>query len=97
MPHGCILSFSKYYRCIDKFELSLPLEFDMKVKRICTYHAGDFERLEVHEKDNLIKPHYRRIKVLPKLNPVDTSQIGGYYPLGQWIRFAIVWFIRDIN
>ena len=48
------------------FESSLP-KFDMNVKRICTYHAGDFERFEQYEKDNLIKSHHRRIKVLPKV------------------------------
>jgi hypothetical protein len=40
------------------FESSLP-KFDMNVKRICTYHAGDFEKFE--------KSHHRRIKVLPKV------------------------------
>jgi len=48
------------------FESSLP-KFDMNVKRICTYHAGDFERFEQYEKDNLIKSHHRLIKVLPKV------------------------------
>ena len=48
------------------FESSLP-KFDMNVKRICTYHGGDFERFEQYEKDNLIKSHHRRIKVLPKV------------------------------
>jgi hypothetical protein len=48
------------------FESSLP-KFDMNVKRICIYHAGDFERFEQYEKDNLIKSHHRRIKVLPKV------------------------------
>jgi hypothetical protein len=70
---GVFFHFQNNIDVLINFESSLPLEFDMKVKRICTYHAGDFERLEVHEKDNLIKPHYRRIKVLPKLNPVDMS------------------------
>jgi hypothetical protein len=48
------------------FESSLP-KFDMNVKRICIYHAGDFERFEQYEKDNLIKSHHRRIKMLPKV------------------------------
>lgn len=47
-------------------ELSLP-KFDMNGKRICIYRAGDFERFEQYEKDNLIKSHHRRIKVLPKV------------------------------
>jgi hypothetical protein len=55
------------------FESSLPLKFDTNVKRICTYHAGDFERFEQYEKNNLIKSHHLRIKVLPKIVGDDKS------------------------
>jgi MEDS: MEthanogen/methylotroph, DcmR Sensory domain len=55
------------------FESSLPSKFDMNVKRICNYHSGDFDRFEKYEKDNLIEPHHRRIKVLPELASEDKS------------------------
>lgn len=59
------------------FESSLP-KFDMNVKRICIYHAGDFERFEQYEKDNLIKSHHRRIKVCLKLL-VEISLLPQFY------------------
>jgi len=64
---GVFFHFQNNKDVLIDFESSLPLKFDMNVKRICTYHMGDFERFKQYEKDNLIKPHHRRIKVLPKI------------------------------
>ena len=61
---GVFFHFQNSTDALD-FESSLPLKFDMNVKRICTYHAGDFEKFEAHDKENLIKSHYLLIKVLP--------------------------------
>lgn len=64
---GVFFHFQNNKDFLIDFESSLPLKFDANVKRICTYHAGDFERLEQYEKDNLIKSHHQRINVLPKI------------------------------
>ena len=64
---GVFFHFQNNEDVLIDFESSLPLKFDMNVKRICTYHVGDFEKFEAHEKDNLIRSHHRRIKVLPKI------------------------------
>jgi ribosomal protein S19 len=57
-------TLSNYIKFTSRSNVIMP---DMNVKRICIYHAGDFERFEAHEKDNLIKSHHQRIKVLPKI------------------------------
>jgi hypothetical protein len=64
---GVFFHFQNNKDVLIDFESSLPLKFDMNVKRICTYHMGDFERFEQHEKDNLIKSHHLQIKVPPKI------------------------------
>lgn len=63
---GVFFHFQDKDTLID-FESSLPLKFDMNVKRICNYHTGDFDRFEKYEKDSLIKSHDLRIKVLHKI------------------------------
>lgn len=69
---GVFFHFQNNKDVLIDFESSLPLMFDINVKRICTYHAGDLERFEAHEKNNLIKSHHRRIKVLHKIVGEDT-------------------------
>lgn len=61
---GVFFHFQNSKDALD-FESLLPLKFDMNVKRICTYHAGDFEKFEMCDKENLIKSQYLLIKVLP--------------------------------
>ena len=70
---GVFFHFHNNKDALINFESSLPSKFDMNVKRICTYHVGDFERFEEHEKDNLIRSHHRRIKVLPKIVGEDNK------------------------
>jgi hypothetical protein len=47
---GVFFHFQNNKDVLIDFESSLPLKFDMNVKRICTYHMGDFERFEQYEK-----------------------------------------------
>lgn len=47
-----------------EFERSLGSKFDIRLKRFCSYHKGDFDRFEENEKRNLLEAHHTRIKVL---------------------------------
>ena len=64
---GVFFHFQNNKDVLIDFESSLPSKFGMNVKRICTYHTGDFDRFEEYEKENLIKSHHLRLKVLPKI------------------------------
>jgi hypothetical protein len=75
---GVFFHFQNNKDVLIDFESSLPLKFDMNVKRICTYHTGDFKRFEAHEKDNLIKSHHQRIKMLPKIVGEDKPTTSVY-------------------
>ena len=73
---GVFFHFQNNKDVLIDFESSLPLKFDMNVKRICIYHSGDSERFEAHEKDNLTRSHHQRIKVLPKIVGEDKPTIA---------------------
>jgi hypothetical protein len=46
-----------------RFENSLPAKFEIKLKRFCSYHINDYDKLEEREWHDLLEHHYLRIIV----------------------------------
>jgi KaiC/GvpD/RAD55 family RecA-like ATPase len=46
-----------------RFENSLPTKFEIKLKRFCSYHIQDYDRLEERERHDLLEHHYLRVIV----------------------------------
>jgi hypothetical protein len=65
---GLFNHFQNNKDALVEFERSLPPKFDINLKRICNYHQQDFDRLEEQEKQDLLKHHYRQVKVLYPLH-----------------------------
>jgi hypothetical protein len=53
---GAFYHFNKIDKLI-KYEMSLPLKHDLKLKGFCCYHQKDFDRLEEQQKQNLLEHH----------------------------------------
>ena len=45
------------------YEKSIPAKSDTKSSLLCSYHAKDFDRLSVEQKQTLLDHHYRNLLV----------------------------------
>ncbi|MDQ4073037.1 MAG: hypothetical protein M3162_01895 [Thermoproteota archaeon] len=53
----------KYKELVD-YELVLPTEFGVEIKRICLYHKKDFDKFEEGQKHRLIEHHGMAIEIM---------------------------------
>ena len=55
------------YKCKEKelveYELSLPIKFNLPLKRFCIFHQKDFNRLSEEQKQKLINHHDIVLKI----------------------------------
>lgn len=60
---GDMGSFFMFDRLVEllQYELSIPAKPGIKLKAFCSYHASDFDRLSLEQRQTLQDNHYRRI------------------------------------
>jgi hypothetical protein len=57
------------FRLLYEYEESLMTTLDLKVKILCLYHIKDLDILNPSQKDNLLRAHFRRYKVIADSDP----------------------------
>ena len=57
------------FRLLYEYEESLMTTLDLKVKILCLYHSKDLDILNPSQRDNLLRAHFRKYKVIADSDP----------------------------